>query len=123
MALTMSNLAILVRYQVVRGWQNDFLAHVRKNAATSFANEPGCRRFDVLTPDAGLGNEVVLCEVYDSSSAFEAHQQTQHFAGFRDVTSAILLSSAVEYFLLEESDHVTSRAIRQTDFSKLPKAA
>ena len=104
MALTMSNLVILVRFQVVRGRQNEFLAHVRTNATASVANEPGCRRFDVLTPDAGIGNEVVLYEVYDSSTAFEAHQQTQHFADFRDATEAIVLSSAVERFLLGESD-------------------
>ena len=119
----MSNLVILVRFQVVRGGQGDFLARVRKNTPTSVANEPGCRRFDVLTPDAGLGNEVMLHEVYDSSTAFEAHQQTQHFADFRDATEAIVLSFAVEHIILEESDDVTSRAIRRTDFSKLPKAA
>jgi autoinducer 2-degrading protein len=100
MALTMSNLAILVRFQVARGRQNDFLAHVRKNAATSVASQPGLRRFDVLTPDAGLGNEVVLYEVYDSSTAFEAHQQTQDLSDFRDATEAIVLSSAMEHFLL-----------------------
>ncbi len=119
----MSNLAILVHFQVVRGPQNDFLAHVRKNAAPSVANEPGYRRFDVLTPDAGLGNEVLRYEVYDSFTAFEAYQQTQHFADFRDATEAIVLSSAVEHLLLEKSDHVTSRPTRRTDFSKLPKAA
>jgi quinol monooxygenase YgiN len=100
----MSNLVILVRFQVVRGRQNEFLTHVRKNATASVANEPGCRRFDVLTPGAGIGNEVVLYEVYDSSTAFEAHQQTQHFADFRDATKAMVLSSAVERFLLGESD-------------------
>jgi (4S)-4-hydroxy-5-phosphonooxypentane-2,3-dione isomerase len=122
MALAMSNLVILVRFQVVRGPQDNFLAHVRKNTATSVANEPGCRRFAVLT-DAGLRNEVALYEVYDRSGAFEAHQQTQHFADFRDATEAIVLSFAVEHIILEESDDVTSRAIRRTDFSKLPKAA
>ena len=119
----MSNLVILVRFQVVRGRQNEFLTHVRKNATASVANEPGCRRFDVLTPGAGIGNEVVLYEVYDSSTAFEAHQQTQHFADFRDATKAMVLSSAVERFLLGESDHITSRAVRRTNLSKLLKTA
>jgi quinol monooxygenase YgiN len=117
----MSDLANLVRFQVARRRQNDFLAHVRKNAATSVANEPSCRRFDVLTPDAGLGNEVVPYEV--CSTAFEAPQQTQHFADFRDATEAIALSSAVEHFLLEESDHGTSRVVHRTDFSNLLKTA
>jgi quinol monooxygenase YgiN len=123
MAITISDLAILVRFQMLRGRQNNVLAHVRKNAVTSVANEPGGGRFDVLTPDPGLGNEVILYEAHNSSTAFEAHQQTQRLADFRDATEAIVRSPAVEHFLLEAGDHVTSRAIGRTDFSKLPKAA
>ena len=119
----MSNLAIPMAFQVARGRQNDFLAHVRKNAATSVANDPDCHRFDVLTPGAGLGTEVVLCEVYDSSRGFEAHQQTQQFADFPHATEAIVRSSAVEHSLVEESDHVTSRTVRRTVVSNLLKTA
>jgi quinol monooxygenase YgiN len=123
MTLTTSNLAILECFDVVPGGQNDLFEHVRKKAAASVANEPSCRRFDVLTPNAGLGNEVVLHEVYGSYTAFEAHQQTWHLRDFRDVTEAIVLSSALEHFLRQGSDHITSRSNNRTDFSKLPKSA
>ena len=40
--------------------------------------EPGCRQFDVLV-DPNDKTKVMLYEVYDDESAFEAHQQTPHF--------------------------------------------
>jgi quinol monooxygenase YgiN len=40
--------------------------------------EPGCRQFDVLL-DPNDRTKVMLYEVYDDDSAFEAHQQTPHF--------------------------------------------
>jgi autoinducer 2-degrading protein len=40
--------------------------------------EPGCRHFDVLV-DPDDRTRVMLYEIYDDESAFEAHQQTPHF--------------------------------------------
>jgi (4S)-4-hydroxy-5-phosphonooxypentane-2,3-dione isomerase len=40
--------------------------------------EPGCRHFDVLV-DPKDRTKVMLYEIYNDESAFEAHQQTTHF--------------------------------------------
>ena len=54
-------------------------------------DEPGCRQFDVVTPDGGA-DRVVLYEIYDDAAAFEAHKHTPHFASF-DRDSVPLVSS------------------------------
>jgi quinol monooxygenase YgiN len=110
---------ILARFRIAPGRQGEFLDHIGRNAASSLAHEPGCRRFDVLIDanggdargadakgaDANGGRgaeEVVLYEIYDSQAAFVAHLETAHFAAFRAATDAIVLSSAVERFHLRE---------------------
>ena len=54
-----------------------FMAEVLANAREA-RKEPGCRQFDVLV-DPNDKTKVMLYEVYDDESAFEAHQQTPHF--------------------------------------------
>ena len=49
-----------------------FTSLVRINAAASLANEPGCRRFDVLLPSPA-STTVALYEIYDDEAAFGAH--------------------------------------------------
>ncbi len=58
-----------------------FTALVRVNAAASMANEPGCRRFDVLLPTPASGT-VALYEIYDDEAAFAAHLASAHFKVF-----------------------------------------
>lgn len=100
---TMDGLVILARFRVAQGRHREFLDQVSRNAAASVAREPGCRRFDVLTDDAGAEEEVVLYEIYDSPAAFDAHLRSRHFADFRVATEGIVLSSTVERFLLRET--------------------
>lgn len=106
----MSNLAILVRFRVSPGRQNEFLSHVAKNAITSVADEPGCHRFDVLTVDADAVGDVVLYEIYESPHAFDAHLQTPHFEAFRAATEGIVLSSTIERLVLHESAQAAEQA-------------
>ncbi|HWA80614.1 MAG TPA: putative quinol monooxygenase [Acetobacteraceae bacterium] len=108
---------ILARFRIAPGRRHEFLEHIGRNAAASVADEPGCRRFDVLTSEAetdgqetggrGAGgdedDEVVLYEIYDSPAAFAAHLGTPHFAAFRAATKAMVLSSAIERFYLREN--------------------
>lgn len=54
-----------------------FMKAVLENARNA-RNEPGCRQFEVLV-DPQERTRVMLFEVYDDESAFEAHQQTAHF--------------------------------------------
>lgn len=54
-----------------------FMKRLNENAAAA-RKEPGCRQFDVLV-DPNDKTKVMLYEVYNNDSAFEAHQQTPHF--------------------------------------------
>lgn len=98
----MDGFVILARFRLADGAGPAFLDHVRRNAAASVADERGCRRFDVLTPEAEGAEEVVLYEIYDDAAAFEAHLREPHFAAFRDATAALVRSSSVERFALDE---------------------
>lgn len=98
----MDGFVILARFQLVPGARDAFLAAVGRNAAASVADEPGCRRFDVLTPESGDADEVVLYEIYTDAAAFDAHLRTPHFAAFRAATADLVRTSAVERFRLDE---------------------
>ena len=56
---------------------DSFMKKCLENAREA-RKEPGCRQFDVLV-DPNDKTKVMLYEVYDDNSAFEAHQQTPHF--------------------------------------------
>ena len=57
----------------VEAWQAtkepEFRRLVLENAAASLRDEPGCRQFDVLTPEAGPGDRIALSESYDDAAA------------------------------------------------------
>lgn len=60
---------------------DDFHTAIAENAASSVANEPGCRQFDVcIDPDDR--SRVFLYEVYDDDAAFEAHKASAHYQAF-----------------------------------------
>ena len=98
----MDGFVVLARFRVAAGAREQFLSLVRRNAAASVADEPGCRRFDVLTPEGGPDGAIVLYEIYDDAAAFDAHMRTPHFAAFRAATAAIVLSADLERFRLSE---------------------
>lgn len=75
-------LVVLVEFTLVPEARDDFRALVLENAATSLAEEPGCRQFDVLIPEGDPGDRVVLYEIYDDAAAFEAHLATEHYRRF-----------------------------------------
>ena len=54
-----------------------FMQALQANARAA-RKEPGCRQFDVLV-DPNDKTKVMLYEVYNDESAFDAHQQTPHF--------------------------------------------
>ena len=57
-----------------------FMKKALENAREA-RKEPGCRQFEVLV-DPKDATRVMLYEVYDDESAFEAHQQTPHFKNY-----------------------------------------
>jgi autoinducer 2-degrading protein len=54
-----------------------FMSKLAENARNA-RKEPGCKQFDVLV-DPDDKTKMMLYEVYNDESAFEAHQQTPHF--------------------------------------------
>ena len=54
-----------------------FMSKLMVNAKAA-RGEPGCKAFDVLV-DPNDKTKVMLYEIYNDESAFEAHQQTPHF--------------------------------------------
>lgn len=60
-----------------------FLTIIRAHAAGTLADEPGCERFDVLTPSDG-GNRVHLHEVYADEAAFTLHRASKRLSDVRE---------------------------------------
>ena len=73
-----------------------FIAKALENAAHS-RKEPGCRQFDVLV-DPKDKTKVMLYEIYNDESAFEAHQQTPHFKKYLAEAVPLLASRERQVF-------------------------
>ena len=67
---------------------------MRKNAAASTREEPGCRQFEVCH-DPNLIGHVFLYEVYDDRAAFDAHLSMPHFKSFDAATAGMIRSKTV----------------------------
>ena len=98
----MDGFVVLVRFDLEPGKRPEFLALVKENAGASVRDEPGCRRFDVLTPCDG-GEGVVLYEIYDDRAAFEAHKRMPHYLAFKEATGAMVRSLTLEELDLSEN--------------------
>ncbi|MBA3520809.1 MAG: antibiotic biosynthesis monooxygenase [Rhizobiales bacterium] len=96
--------AITVDFELAEGAREEFLKLVKANAAASVRDEPGCSRFDVLTPRGvgGGGDRVFLYEIYDDRTAFEAHLRTPHFADFDSATRPLVRRKTVVEFDVSE---------------------
>ena len=82
--------AVLVHLHVKTDCLDRFVAETTENARNS-RNEPGVVRFDViqLVDDS---SRFVLYEVYRDEQAIEAHRATAHYAKWRDVVPALLIT-------------------------------
>jgi len=98
----MDGFAIVVRFDLKPGTRPRFEALVRENAKASVRDEPGCRRFDVLSP-RDVSDSVTLYEIYDDRAAFEAHLETVHFAAFNDGTADMIVGRELGEFDLTEN--------------------
>ena len=97
----MDGFVVLVRFELEPGKRGAFEVLVERNAAASVRDEPGCRRFDVLTPPDGA-DTVVLYEIYDDRDAFEAHKRMPHYLAFREESESLVRSLALEELDLSE---------------------
>ena len=64
---------IKIKPENVERWMKMALENAREAR-----KEPGCRQFEVLV-DPKDKTKIMLFEIYNDESAFEAHQQTPHF--------------------------------------------
>ena len=80
-----------------------FLAAVKQNAVQSVQAEPGCRRFDVLTPAGGPDGSVLLYEIYRDRAAFDDHLASPHYHAFARATADMVLAKAVGLYDLTEN--------------------
>jgi quinol monooxygenase YgiN len=75
-------IALSVDVRCRLGRRADFLARLKLHAATCLAQEPGCRRFDIMVP-RDEDDRVIIFEVYDDEAALAAHDASAHMAAFR----------------------------------------
>jgi quinol monooxygenase YgiN len=87
----MSGFVIIVDFRLRGGAEKRFRRMVDDNARASVRDEPGCRRFDVVEPEGEPGR-ILLYEIYESETAFDAHCRAAHFLAF-DAESAPLVEA------------------------------
>lgn len=90
---------VTVTFEAKPGFEEPFLARVRRQAADSLALEPGCRRFDVCRDDANP-RLVFLYEIYDNPAAFDAHLASAHFHAFSDAIADWVADKSVQSWTL-----------------------
>jgi (4S)-4-hydroxy-5-phosphonooxypentane-2,3-dione isomerase len=88
-------LVILAEFELHPGQEPEFRRLVMENAAASLRDEPGCSQFDVLTPEGGPGQNIVLYEIYDDAAAFDSHLATTHFVKFNQATASLIARKTV----------------------------
>src|SRR5258708_8628969 len=97
----MSRFTITVEFDIVEGGMAGFMPLMLDNARLSRDTEPGCERFDVLTP-VGQANKVFLYEIYRDKDAFRAHVASVHFKSFDAATKTMIKDKRVVEYALED---------------------
>jgi (4S)-4-hydroxy-5-phosphonooxypentane-2,3-dione isomerase len=100
--------AITVDFALKPGSLAAFRKLIDKNATDSCADEPGCRRFDVLAPENST-DRVFLYEIYDDRAAFEAHLKTPHYDVFNRESAPLVLTKKVTMYDLACEGSRTSK--------------
>ncbi len=85
----MSAIVLFVELKLVPGERKTFLARARQHREKVLENEPGCHRFDLLTPQED-DDTVFLCEVYSDAAALEAHLDTPYMKQYREDTGPMV---------------------------------
>ena len=95
----MSPFVIVVEFRIREGQMQAFRKLMDENARASCRDEPGCRRFDVLSSPKDP-DHILLYEIYDDRAAFDAHVKTKHFAVFNTESAPLVASKAVKEYEL-----------------------
>lgn len=97
----MPAIAIVVAFTLRPGKREAFLELVLENAATSVRDEPGCSRFDVMTPPAG--DEILLYEIYADAVGFDRHLASRHFKDFDLASRDLVLGKTIRQYEVVEN--------------------
>lgn len=82
--------SLLLKTRLQSGTLAPFMDAMRRNAAASVRDEPGCLVFDVLH-DRSEPDLVWLYEVYVDEAAFEAHMRTPHYLASRPLVEPLIV--------------------------------
>ena len=85
----MTTTVLIVELKMAPGRKDDFLARARKHRINVLNNEPGCQRFDLLSPQED-GDAVFLYEVYADKDALETHFNTPYMKEYLDDTGPMI---------------------------------
>jgi quinol monooxygenase YgiN len=88
---------VLVTCTLKSGMKDKFLPLALANAHRSLTDEFGCRQFDVCR-DLKVEEKIILYELYDGRSAFDAHLATDHFKSF-DIATRDMIFEKVACFM------------------------
>lgn len=90
---------ITVDIRVAEGKMAAFMPLIAENAKRSLADEDGCRHFDILVPlDNKDGDRLMLYEIYDDETAFEAHRKTEHYRVFQQAARPMIAELKIHRF-------------------------
>ena len=82
----------------------EFHRQVSENASLSVEREPGCLRFDVLTPfEADASPQIFLYEIYADRAAFDIHLASDHYKSFDQKTRDLVRRKSVWAYRVYEN--------------------
>lgn len=73
----MSEMTVIVEFETLEGAEPEFTRIITDHARRTLAEEPGCKRFEVIKPIGKDGapepNKVMVNELYADQTAVDAH--------------------------------------------------
>lgn len=84
----MGAIVLVVKLTMHPGKRDEFLPHIKANAAGANRDEPGCQRFEIMIPRDDA-DSVYLHEVYDDDAALAAHREAPHYKKMGDAADLI----------------------------------
>jgi (4S)-4-hydroxy-5-phosphonooxypentane-2,3-dione isomerase len=92
----MSGYVLFVDFHLKPGALEKLREFVDGNARQSAQTEPGCRRFDVIEPDAAA-DAILVYEIYGDRTDFDAHTGSEPYARFDAASAGLVVSKSVHF--------------------------